>query len=448
MKMKSEFLTFPAREIPLLGDFDVLVAGGGPAGCAAAVASAREGAKTLLVEATGALGGMGTGGLVPAWTPFSDKRDLVYRGLAKKVFEETKKAMAHVAPDATEWVPIDSERLKQVYDELLVGSGAKVLFNLTLVSVEKNGDGNLSHVVLAGKGGLLAARAKVFVDCTGDADLALAAGARVHPDDGYLMPATHCFTITNVNMEAYAAGPNLYGNLPESPIHAILASGRFPLIPDNHLCCVQVGPRTIGFNAGHIWKVDARDPENVSSALIKGRKMARQYRDALAEFCPEAFGEGFLVATGALMGIRESRRVVGDYTLSLEDYFSRRSFDDEIARNNYFLDVHCTREEMSREPEKWRHWHQEKFHYGEGESHGIPYRCLLPVGLRNVLVAGRSISCEQVVQGSVRIMPGCLAMGEAAGIAAAMASEQNGDTRAVDVAQLRRRLSECGAFIR
>ena len=127
--------------IPVIGSWDVIVIGGGPAGCTAAASAAREGAKTLLVEATGVLGGMGTSGLIPAWCPFSDKQKIVYRGLAEKVFAAAKEGMAHVAKDATEWVPIDAERLKRVYDDLVKDAGAEVLFNTFFCGVEAGDDG-------------------------------------------------------------------------------------------------------------------------------------------------------------------------------------------------------------------------------------------------------------------------------------------------------------------
>lgn len=448
----SATVSFGAPALPVHGEWDVVVVGGGPAGCAAAAAASREGARTLLVEATGALGGMGTSALVPAWTPFSDGTQVVYRGLAQRVLEATKARMPHIDPKQVDWVPIDPEWLKQVYDDLVTGHGAGVLFHTVLAAVQKAADDTVAHLIVANKAGLGALRAKVFVDCSGDADLAAWAGAEFHQGNAAgenLMPATHCFILTNVDDLAYRHGPKLHGHNRDSPIYRILASGRYPLIPDAHLCQCLLGPGTVGFNAGHLWKIDNTDPASVSGALIQGRRMARQFRDALAEFHPAAFGNAFLVATGALLGIRETRRIVGDYILTLEDYMERRTFPDEIARNCYFLDVHWASAEMANDPEKWRSWDRSALRYLPGESHGIPYRCLTPRGLRNVLVAGRSISCEQIVQGSVRIMPGCLAMGEAAGVAAALAAGRaDSDVHAIEVADLRRRLAAHGAFLR
>ena len=436
--------------MPLNASYDVIVVGGGPAGCAAAAAAAREGARTLLLEASGCLGGSGTSALVPAWCPFSDHEKIIYGGLATKVFTAAKQGMAHVKPEDLDWVPIDAERLKRVYDDLVVQAGATVLFHTTLAHVETDGNGRVKTILTASKAGLQAWQARVFIDCTGDADLTAWAGGEFHKGNAEgkrLMPATHCFVMSNVDDAGFRLGPNLHAGNKESPIYRILASGKYPLIPDSHCCTNFVGPGTIGFNAGHVFEVDNTDPSSTSAALIQGRKMAAQYRDALAEFFPSAFGNAHLVATGAQIGIRETRRIVGDYELTFDDYMKRRSFSDEIGRNNYFIDIHWAKEDAAREAaETWK-WEEKTFRYGKGESHGLPYRCLTPKALRNVLVAGRSISCEQIVQGSIRVMPVCLVMGEAAGMAAAHAARATGDVHAVDTALLRARLRAEGAYL-
>lgn len=448
--------SFKPAPIPFDDRWDVIVVGGGPAGCSAAAAAAREGARTLLLEASGILGGAGTGALVPAWCPFSDGEKIIYRGLAERVFEESKAGLPHVEKGSLDWVPIDAERLKRVYDDLVTSFGASVLFNTFLSAVETDGQGGVRSIVVSNKRGLSALQAKVFIDCTGDADLSAWAGAEFDQGDssGEVMPATHCFALTNVDEYAYrniyghGKARALHGGNPNSPIYKIIEDGKYPLIPDAHLCNNIIGPGTLGFNAGHLWSVDNTDPESVSKALIQGRKMALQFRDALAEYCPEAFANAFLVMTGSQIGIRETRRIIGDYVLTLDDYVARRSFPDEICRNSYFIDVHHAMASVANHLASRSEGLENAMHYGKGESHGIPYRCLLPRSLRNVLVAGRSISCERVVQGSVRVMPVCLVMGEAAGLAAGLASRQfSGNVREVPVGQLRTRLKENGAYL-
>lgn len=446
--MNSKSFSFPARPISFDDSWDVIVMGGGPAGCAAAIAAAEEGAKTLLIEGTGALGGAGTTALVPTWCPFSDQEKVIYRGLAQKIMEASKKDLPHIEPGRVDWVPIDPEKLKRIYDDLVLEAGVEVLFQTTLASVEMTSAQEVNAIVVANKAGLTAYKAKVFIDCTGDADLAAWAGALFQKgdEDGTTQPATHCFILSNVNEEAYHRTPSLHPNNKKSLIYDILASGKYPEIPDAHICNTIIGPGTVGFNAGHLWKVDNTDPKIATKALIKGRKMAEAFRRALAEYVPEVYGQAFLVATGTMLGVRETRRIIGDYMLSLDDYLSRRSFPDEICRNSYFIDLHFTKDEAI-------HSHkidvETRFdRYGKGESHGIPYRCLTPRGLFNVLVAGRSISCERIVHGSIRVMPVCLAMGEAAGVAAAQALQLTAvDVHQVNTNQLRHRLQARGGYL-
>jgi len=440
------------RHLRLDDSWDVIVAGGGPAGCTAAASAAREGARTLLIEATGCLGGMGTSGLVPAWCPFTDGKRIIYGGMAERVLKETMAGMPHVAADQFNWTPIDAERLKRVYDDLVTDSGAEVLFNAMVAAVEMDGDGVVDALIVASKAGLVAYKAGVYVDCSGDADVAAWAGAQYEKGDeeGDLQPASHCFVISNVDMYGYLhCGSVKYGRGP-ALIDDIVASGKYPEIPDTHACNNIVGPGAVGFNAGHVWDVDNTDPVSVSRAMMQGRKIAAAFRDALAEFFPAAFGNSWLAATGSLMGIRETRRIVGDYYLTVDDFLARRTFDDEICRNCYFIDVHHKKAQIGEyvrdtdgEWTKTRHIRLDR-----GESHGIPYRCLTPKGLRNVLVAGRAISTDRPVQGSTRVMPVCLSMGEAAGMAAALAAGQDpADTRSVDVSRLRARLREEGAYL-
>ncbi len=436
-----------ARSIRLDDSWDVIVAGGGPAGCAAAVAAAREGARTLLIEKASALGGMGTLGLVPAWCPFSDGKQLIYRGLAEKVFTASKAGMRHVPQTALDWVAIDPERLKRIYDDLVGEAGVRVLFDSAVAAVDLATSREVRALIVANKAGLSAYRARVYVDCTGDADVCAWAGATYDKGNmlGDLQPATHCFVLSNVDSYQYANGsrPTLDGALGRLRRQ----SGKYPRIKDPHLCNNLIGPGTVGFNAGHLWDVDNTDPDSVSRALPEGRRLAEEIRQALAELAPQTFANAFLVATGALLGIRETRRVKGDYTLTIKDYLQRRTFADEICRNAYPVDIHCSKKETKSFTKGTTHAMDRYERYMPGESHGIPYRCLVPKALKNVLVAGRSISTDRDVQGSTRVMPVCLCMGEAAGVAAAMAATQAGDVRRVDAAELRRTLTRHGAYL-
>ena len=439
-----------ARDIDLDDSWDVIVLGGGPSGCAAAAAAAREGAKTLLLEATGSLGGMGTSGLVPAWAPFSDGERIIYGGLAQNVFTRLKHMMPGVKKDETHWVAIDSERLKRIYDDLMIEYDVSVLFNSTCVDIDAV-EGQVSAIIVANKAGLSAYGAKVFVDCSGDGDLAAGAGAAYEKGtagENELQPVSLCFVITNVDITALHKGPSLKPRDPESIIHAIVKSEKYPLIVDPHFQHKVIGPGTVGFNAGHIWHTDGTKPLDVSKAMIQGRQIACSYRQAFADLFPEAFAESFIIHTAPSLGVRETRRIIGDYILNIDDYLACRTFNDEIGRNCFYIDIHHSQQERAEEKEGRFDWHDRCAFYEKGESHGIPYRCLTPKGLKNALVAGRCISCDRHVQGSIRVMPPCLVTGEAAGCAAGLASMSDiTNVHDMNVDKLRDTLKSHGAYL-
>lgn len=447
--------TLSERKVWLDDSWDVIVAGGGPSGCAAATAAAREGARTLLLEATSVLGGMGTAGLVPWFCGYSDGEKILARGLAERVRCALRDGMPHLRA-AMEQNPlatpaIDPEVLKRAYDEMVTEAGATVLFNSRLCGVEA-AEGEAGALLVSNKAGLTACRAKVYVDCTGDGDLAAWAGATFEKEGPEtLQPATHCFIITNIDEEALARGPRIHFYDPESPVWKALRSGDYPLVVDLHSCNMKLAPRTFGFNAGHVYEVDNTDPASTSKALLTGRQMAAQYARAFKAYHP-AFAQAVLVATGSLLGVRETRRVMGDYVLTVDDYLARRGFPDEICRNAYGIDVHGPRrqsEELAQKTvEELKAWNQKVTRsLGRGESFGVPYRCLTPRGLRNVLVAGRCISADRQANGSIRIMACCLNTGEAAGLGAALAAGDGGDVHAVDTDDLRGRLRGHGAWL-
>ncbi len=433
--------------------FDVLVVGGGPAGCTAAIAAAREGKKTLLIEATGALGGMGTMGLVPAWCPFSDKEKIIYRGLAEKIFRLSRTSVPSEPVDKMDWVAINPEALKTIYDDLVFAAGVTVLFQ-TMLSGAVTKDGQIEYIVLANKQGLSACQAKVYIDCSGDADLAVLAGADYEQGNelGTVQPATHCFTLANVDTYAYKYVVNRrmqnHDLLDDSVSRLLMQDPELDLIVDTHFCNSLIAPGTVGFNAGHLFDVDATDPFQLSLALRQGRRLAAQMLKGLKKYAPEAFANAYIAQTGPLLGIRESRRVACDYQLTIADFLARRSFPDEIGRNSYYVDVHHSLAELKGVQEGSFDSNARYERYGAGESHGIPYRSLLPRGLGNLLVAGRIIDCDPLIFGSVRVMPPCLVTGEAAGLAAALATDQADiDVHAVDVSKLQEKLIAYGCYL-
>lgn len=429
-----------SRSLPVCGSYDVIVVGAGPAGCAAAVAAAKGGAKTLIVDAASALGGMSTNGLVPWWCGFSNGGAVCTNGFAKKLLELQQAGLSEELRHQKK-LSIDPEKLKRIYDTLLEEAGAESLLDTRLADAAASADGTVEYIVVSNKGGLSAYKAKVFVDATGDGDLAAWAGADFALGDEYgeMQNATMCFVLSNVNMEAYrkiqSHRPAVFPN-----------GGKYPLIADDHCVTTVVGENCVAFNAGSLYGADGTDPRSVSETLTKGRRLVEQIVAAVRENLPEAYGNAVLVKTQSSLGIREGRRILGDYVLTREDYFARRTFPDDIARNCFHFDSH----ETARERELIAQGlFEEKSNlevaYAPGESHGIPYRCLIPKKLKNVLTAGRCISTERRVQASIRVMSNCLSTGEAAGSAAALAVRQGGEVRKVDIGELRGVLRANGA---
>lgn len=425
-------------------NYDIIVIGGGPAGCAAAAQAARGGAKTLLVEATGCLGGMGTSGMVPAWCPMTDGEKVIYRGIAEEIYNRSTELYPHPVV-GKDWTPIDPESLKRAYDELIEASKVDVLFCTMLSDVDAS-DGKVNAVILSNKSGLVAYSAKTYIDATGDGDLAAWAGAEFMCGDeelGEIQAATHCFALSNVDEQKYLGSPELnVGHNSKSVIYDIMKDENYPLVDSPHACQNLTSKGTVGFNAGHLWGYNSLDPISVSKGMLVGRKKAWQLFEGLVKYAPETYKDAWLSQTAPIMGVRESRRIVGDYVLNIDDYLNRQSFDDEICRCCYYIDMHASSELRKRQSEHIANGAK----YEKGESYGVPYRTLTPKGLYNVLVAGRCISCDRPVQASVRIMPAALATGQAAGAAAVLAN--GADVHSVDTAKLREVLIKANMYIK
>ncbi|MBM4050611.1 MAG: FAD-dependent oxidoreductase, partial [Planctomycetes bacterium] len=297
--------------------------------------------------------------------------------------------------------------------------------------------------ILAAKSGLFAVKAKMFVDGTGDGDLAAWAGAPFEKGDadGGMMPGTLCSLWADVDWDAVRTSGLGAG---EKRLLDAFKDKVFT-IEDRHLPGMwRVGERVGGGNIGHTFGVDSTDERSLTQALLWGRKSLLEYERYYKQYL-KGFEKMELVATGSLLGIRESRRILGDYVLNLEDFKTRATFPDEIGRYSYPVDVHASTPDEA----TYAKFHEDfkKLRYGRGESYGIPYRVLVPQKLRNVLVAGRCVSADRYLQGSIRVMPGCYITGQAAGAAAALAIEKGTDTRGFAVTELQARLKALGAFL-
>jgi len=441
--MADQAISFQ-RQIPIRHTVDILVAGGGPAGFAAAITAARQGRSVFLAEGHTCFGGMGTAALVPAFMPFGDGVNFLAGGFGKELYDRLCEAGGTGPEDkrgTLGCVNIQVEVLKRVYDDMAVGSKIGFSFQTQVIGVEAH-EGEVLHAVCSAKSGLFAVRARMFVDGTGDGDLAAWAGAPFEKGDanGNLMPGTLCSLWADIDWNAVRkSGLNQEKELPRAFKDKVFT------LEDRHLPGMwRVGQNTGGGNIGHTFGVDSTDERSLTRALLWGRKSLLEYERFYRQYL-KGYENMALVASGSLLGVRESRRIMGDYVLGLEDFKKRAVFADEIGRFSYPVDIHAS----TPDAQNFAKFEEEfkTLRYGKGENYGIPYRTLLPKGLRNVLVAGRCISSDRYVQGSVRVMPGCYITGQAAGLAAALAVEKNTDTRGISVPELQSRLKKLGAFL-
>ena len=426
------------RTIPVRHKVDVFVAGGGPAGVAAALAAARHGSSVFLAEGQACFGGMGTAGLVPAFMRFTDGVNFLAGGVGQEIYEMTRHYADLPVDRPASSVSINVEALKRVYDDLMTASGAGFAFQTQVIGIEAEG-GHVTHAICAAKSGIYAVEARTFVDGTGDGDIAAWAGAPFQKGDadGDMMPGTLCSLWSDVDWTRVTGSQ-------DRALERAFEDGAFT-VQDRHLPGMwQVSDHVGGGNIGHTFGVDGTDERSLTEALLWGRKSLKEYEAYYKQYL-EGFEAMHLVVTGALLGLRETRRILGDYLLCLDDFKTRAIFEDEIGRYAYPVDIHPSRPTAG----DYAHFQEEfeTLRYKDGESYGIPYRSLTPWGLDNVLVGGRCISSDRFMQGSVRVMPGCYITGQATGVAAAMAAETGVSVHSLNIRELQRRLRAMGAYL-
>ena len=411
--------------------YDLAVIGGGFAGAAAAIAAAREGASVILIEKSNALGGAATNCLVNPFMPYSTKINGERVDLSAGLFKEIHKKLEERGAMARE--SFLEEELKYVLGEMAISSGVDLLFHATLCKVNKK-DGKITSAVFATKGENMTVRAKYFIDATGDAQLAYLAGLETklgRESDSLCQPMTLCFRLGNVDVEKfYASRPSL------KEAHAkSLEAGELINPRENILVFKTPIKNVLHFNTTRVVKHDPTNPVDVTNAEIIARRQVYEIWDFMKKHA-DGLEDSFLMATAAEIGVRESRMIVGEYVLTEADCRNFTKFEDGIAACNYDIDIH--------NPEGTGTSH---YYFPEGEYYTIPYRSLIPKGVSNMLVAGRCISSDHGAQASYRIMPVVCCIGEAAGIAAALAAADGVSTLEVNVPTLQEKLIQNGAFI-
>ncbi len=416
-----------------MNSYDIIVAGGGFAGVAAAIAAARGGAKVLLFDKTNCLGGAAANGLVNPfmayWTRTPDgARDPICNGIFKEILDELKRAGAL---DKNE-NGFDEEILKLILNRMTLDAGVTLLYNATLHSADV-ADGRINSVTVMTVGGNLTFLADVFIDATGDGELSMLSGCRFRlgRPDGLCQPMTLCFRIGNVDISKYRVS---YKTVNEK-YKAAQAQGRIKNPREDVMLFDTLNEGVVHVNSTRVVKRDPTDAFDVTAAEIEAREQAFELHNLLKNEV-DGFQNSRVLSTAMRIGTRESRMIEGEYTLTEDDLKSLRRFPDAIAVGNYDIDIH--------NPEGGGTSH---YFFKPGEWYEIPYRCLLPKDARNLIVAGRCISVSHEAQASIRIMPIVCCIGEAAGTAAAVAFSDKTEPKTADIDKIKSLLRAGGARI-
>ncbi len=444
-------------------DFDVLVVGGGNAGCAAALAAARSGARTLLVERYGFLGGTATAAMVGPWMTFHAGTERIVGGIAEEIVQRLVAmggSPGHI-PDASDYVPtitpFDPELHKALLFEMMREANVQLLLHALFVDALRDPHGNVRGARFATVAGPRNVRAKRTIDATADAFVAAAAGCAMMQGDerGRVQPASLMFRLSHVDLNLLAAyvrkrPDQLRSSLKthqRSADNLTAVAGLYELWRAAQADGVNVPRELVSFfispypdevtvNMTRVVDIDPLDPDDLTRAEIEGRAQTMRLVAFFRERVP-GFQRARIAATATQIGIRESRRIVGEYTLTAADVLEARMFDDGVARSAYPIDIHNpsgTGTTTQRLP--------------PGASYEIPYRCLVPLEIDDLLVAGRCISTTHEALASTRLTPTVMTLGQAAGTAAALSLFDGVTPRALGAVRLRARLIADGVDLR
>jgi hypothetical protein len=457
--------TLPPRTAKVLPETDVLVVGGGPSGLGAALGAAEAGAKVLLAEQYGFLGGSATAGLVITMAsyytssniPLKKTRDLtlfptdhglgkpIIGGVWQKLVERLVSANGAYAPSAFTgfMVPFDPEVFKLVALEMLNGAGVDLLFHAFASGVTMSGDA-VSGVVFESKSGPIVARAKVVIDCSGDGDVAAFAGAPFEvgrSKDRMVQPMTLMFLLEGFVFERFKnyveAHPDQWHGVQglAGLLQYAAKKGELKVPRENILLFGNVRPNRVLVNSTRVLDTLGTDVWDLTRAELEARRQVAELTRFFRKHVP-GFEKAYVAQSGITTCVRESRRIMGEYLLTAKDVLDARRFEDAIALGSYPIDLHSpTGKGTILQKIK------------PGSAYSIPLRCLIPQEVENLLVGGRCISGTHVANASYRTMPICCATGQAAGVCASAAVKGNIKPRLVDFRVVQKELLRQGAIL-
>ncbi len=430
------FISENDKKVPVIDSYDVIVCGGGPSGIVAAVAAARNGARTLLIERYGFVGGMASSALVTPISIFKKKKKLIIDGIP---FELMKRIAALNGADVTldsGNVPVDDEVFKLAAQQLLLESGVTLLYH-TYFSDCVMTDGKVSHVIVQNKAGRVAYGCKAAIDCTGDADLVRAAGYKTTKETK-LQPASLWFQLGGVDTDALK---DLFADAVDEkmPISAEIR-GRLSELNKKGEMPIFGGPWiSRHFHDGIVTinllreSTDASSPEQFTRTECSLRENLFKVINIMRENFP-AFKDCWLLKSGTQSGVRETYHIVGMYQMIADDVINPKPFKDTIAKGTHVIDVH--------KPDSI-----EQDCITLKQEYNIPYGVLVPENSENLITAGRCVCADTPAFGSIRVMATCMAMGQAAGTAAAISVKNNCSMSKMDTELLVKKLAEQGAIV-
>ncbi len=408
-------------------NYDIIVAGGGFAGVGAAIGSAREGKKVLLVEKYGCLGGAACHNLVNPfmkyWRIVNGEKEIINAG----VFAEILNALKEKKAINENGMIFHEEYLKIVLDNMMKLYGVEVLFHTQVIAANAK-NGRVENITLSNKDGVFLMQADMYIDCTGDGDLAAQAGFayEVGDGDGNCHPMTLCFVVGGIPY-----GDRLYLDVRKEVLSLYQEwkeQGKIKNPRENVLIFHSILPNTLHFNSTRIIKKSPLSAKELTEAEIEAREQMFELFHFLKENF-ELFKDSYIINSASCIGVRESRRIVGEYMMTAEDVLSAKKFEDGIARGDYPVDIHNptgTGTVMQYLP--------------QDEYYSVPMRSLIPKGAKNLLVAGRCISATHEAQASIRIMPIVCCIGEGAGVVAATALKQKTELINTDIEKVHQTL--------